>query len=319
MTGAGEAGVADGVEPGVRAFVERTSADYARLSGPEPVSVERRRAIAEEVRRPWTAGGPAMASTSEVRIGAAGLRLRIHRPSGDPRLPALAYCHGGGWTIFSLDTHDRLMREYAARSGCAVVGIDYSLSPEVRFPHALGEVAEAIAWLAAEGAAHGLDPARIALGGDSAGGNLALAAALVLRDRNLELLAGLLVNYGAIDDAERPSYTCYGGDGYMLTPPEMAEFWVNYRGTERGPDPLARPLLGDFAGLPPTFLCIAECDILADENRELAERMRSAGVAVTECVYPGATHSFLEAAEVSALARRALDETAAWLRGVLAR
>lgn len=318
MNNGAEIDAVDDVEEGVRAFIRRTGEDYLRLAGDAPVSLERRRQIAEEVRRPWTSGGPAMASTEEVRIGEAGLRLRVHRPSSAPGLPIFAYVHGGGWTIFSLDTHDRLMREYAARSGCAVVGIDYSLSPEVRYPHALGEVTEAVEWLASEAATLGLDPARIAIGGDSAGGNLALATALALRDAGRNVLAGLVVNYGALDDAERPSYARYGGDTYMLTPPEMNDFWVSYRGEDRGPDPLARPLLGDFRGLPPAFLCIPECDILTDENRELAERMRAAGVAVTERVYPGATHSFLEAAEVSPLANRALDETAAWLREVLA-
>jgi acetyl esterase len=260
-----------------------------------------------------------MASTEDVRIGTAGLRLRIHRPTLDADLPALLYCHGGGWTVFSLDTHDRLMREYAARSGCAVVGIDYSLSPEVRFPHALGEVRDAVEWVAANGTEHGIDPALLALGGDSAGGNLALATAMALRDSGRPLLSALLVNYGAIDDVERTSYARFGGDGYMLTPSEMAEFWVNYRAGERGPDPRARPLLGRFEGLPPTFLCIAECDILADENRELGVKLAAANVDVEMRVYRGATHSFLEAAEVSPLARRALDEASAWLRAVLAR
>jgi acetyl esterase len=303
------------LDPDIRIFHARTSADYARLSDGAPGDLARRRAIAERVRQPWVEGGPAMAHTETLSVGAT--RIRIHRPSDAAALPALIYLHGGGWTIFSIDTHDRLMREYAARSGCAVVGIDYSLSPEARFPIALDEVAAVCAWLRDEGGAHGIDPARIALGGDSAGGNLALSSALRLRDAGRSAQA-LLLNYGAFDTVTRGSHARYDGDAFMLTSSEMAEFWENYLGpTGAAEDPLARPLRADLHDLPPTYLCIAECDILLDENLEMAKRLRAASVAVDARVYPGATHSFLEAVGISALADRAIEEAARWLRGVL--
>ena len=309
----------DEIDPDIRAFLSRTSADYAQLSHGEELDLARRRAVAERVREPWTSGGPTMAATETLTVEPFSTRIRIHRPTDAGPLPALVYLHGGGWTLFSIDTHDRLMREYAARSGCAVVGVDYSLSPEVRFPVALDEAQAVCAWLGEHGAAHGIDAGRLALGGDSAGANLALSTALRLRDAGRDA-AALLLNYGAFDTVERASHARFDGDRFMLTVPEMAAFWENYLGPDGAAreHPLARPMLADLHGLPPAFLCIAECDILADENRVMADRLRDAGVNVTATVYPGATHSFLEAVEISALADRALGEAADWLRGRLA-
>ncbi|RST30264.1 alpha/beta hydrolase [Sphingomonas ginkgonis] len=303
----------DRLESGVRQFHRRTSEDYARL-GADVSTLGQRRAVAEQVREPWRSGGPAMASSETLTVTPPGVRIRIHRPVAGDDLPVLVYLHGGGWTLFSIDTHDRLMREYAARSGCAVLGVDYSLAPEARFPTALDEVAAVLAFIADSGREHGLDPARIALGGDSAGGNLALASAL--RALGQMPLGALLLNYAALDPDPTGSYALYDSDDFMLLSEEMADFWRNYLGEDfaASRDPLARPLLAELDGLPPTFLCIAECDILCDENLALAERLRSAGVDTQAVVYPGASHSFLEAVEVSPLADRALGEASAWLR-----
>ncbi|HSI18641.1 MAG TPA: alpha/beta hydrolase [Sphingomonas sp.] len=302
------------LDPDIRTFHARTSADYARLSGGGYADIAARRAVAETVREGWAAGGPAMAHSETLTVGPFGNRIRIHRPTGEAPLPVMVYLHGGGWMLFSIDSHDRLMREYAARSGCAVIGIDYSLAPEARFPRALDEVEAVLAWLRDHGAAHGVDATRLALGGDSAGGNLALSTALRLRDAGHDA-AALLLNYGAFDTVERGSHARYDGDTFMLTRAEMADFWANYLGPSpaAAEHPHARPMLADLHGLPPAFLCIAECDILADENLAMAERLREAGVAVTARVYPGASHSFLEAVEISALADRALAEASRWL------
>lgn len=314
--GRGVTGLTDDVDPDIRKFLKLTFSDSRRFGSAPGLTPSMRRAVAEKVRERWTAGGPEMHSTSELRVGALDTRIRIHYPVADAApLPTLVYLHGGGWTIFSLDTHDRLMREYAARARCGVVGIDYSLSPEAKFPRALDEIVEVIGWLRAEGAKHGIDPQRIAIGGDSAGANLALTTNLALRQRGEPTAQAMLLNYGAYDMAERPSYARYDSDDYMLTVPEMNEFWANYlNSADDEANPLARPLQADLQGMPPAFLCIAECDILADENREMALRLRNAGADVTEIVYSGATHSFLEAVSISQLADVALDDASAWLR-----
>jgi len=306
----------DDVDPEIRDWLGRMFAASAALGSGPDTPVAQLRANAEIQRKPWRSGGPAMHASADLRVGPRGIRIRIHRPvaAEGEALPVLVYLHGGGWVLFSIDTHDRLMREYAARGHFAVLGVDYRLAPEHPFPAALDDIAEVLDWLRAEGAVHGLDPARYALGGDSAGGNLAITSALRRREAGLPLPTALLLNYGAFDRADRPSYERYGdGDRYMLTAPEMAAFWETYLGPDPVDDPLALPFKADLSGLPPTWLCVAQCDVLLDENLEMARLMRAAGVQAEAHVYEGATHSFLEAAEISGLAVQAIDEAAQWL------
>lgn len=306
---------ADDLDPTVREFQSRVAADYARLTTNPKDPVERRR-IAELVRAPWAEGGPEMAETVDMQVGPLEVPIRIHRPASGTDSSVLIYAHGGGWMLFSVDTHDRLMREYAARAGVTVVGVDYSLAPEFKFPRPVEEIVSVVRWLRAN---NGLAPAKVAIGGDSAGANLAVATNLALREAGEPVLDAQLLNYGAFDPDRRASYDRYDGPSYNLTIEEMADFWVNYLPPDRSGDPLARPLLADLSGLPRSFLCIAECDILLDENVELAEALRAAGVEVEARTYPGATHSFLEAVSISPLADRALGEASEWLSKVLRR
>ncbi|WP_395327453.1 alpha/beta hydrolase [Novosphingobium sp. BL-8H] len=304
----------DDVDPEIRAWLQQMFAASAALGSRPGLSAPERRAIAERQRAPWTRGGPVMAVTEELRVGPGQTRIRIHRPSDVPDLPVLIYLHGGGWTLFSIDTHDRLMREYAGRSGCAVLGIDYPLAPEHPFPAAIHSIGDVLDWLAEQGAAHGLNPGRYVIGGDSAGANLAVAATLERRRLDRVMPAGLLLNYGAWDGAWTESYDRYGdGDRYMLTGPEMDEFWATYLAGRTVDDPLARPLHADLTGLPQAWLCVAECDVLLDENRAMAARLPQAELRV----YPGATHSFLEAVAASELADRAIAEASQWLAAML--
>lgn len=305
------------IDPQILAFIEKTSEDFAALSGGQPVSITRRREIAEAVREPWVRGGPVMAQSQTYEIGPDALRVRVHIPKDGAGKGTLFYLHGGGWVMFSIDTHDRLMREYAERAGCAVIGLDYSLSPEHRFPRALDDIDLGMRWLRAEGPSLGINIDRIVLAGDSAGGNLSLATALRMRDRGEDLPAGLLLNYAALDTDERRSHGLYDGDPYMLGADEMKAFWRDYLGGDHTSDPYARPLLANMEGLPPVHLCIAECDILVDENRELEARLVSVGVDVSAVEYLGATHSFLEAVGISSCADRAMRDSAAWIAGIL--
>jgi acetyl esterase len=309
----------DDVDPDIRRFQRRIVTDYARFAPGAAPGMPGRREVAERVRQPWAAGGPAMARTINLRVGTLEVPVRLHLPALDHPLPALIYLHGGGWGLFSLDTHDRLMREYAQRSRLAVVGIDYSLAPEHPYPRALEEIAGVVAWIGEHGAGHGLDGNRLAIGGDSAGANLAVATALLLRDADIPTLGAMVLNYGAYDTEWRPSWQRYDGENYLLTVQEMKAFWADYLGT--GPawsSKLARPLRAGLEGLPPAFLCIPQCDILADENRAMADRLAAAGVATTAKIYPGATHGFLEAVSISSLASRALDEASHWLARTMA-
>ncbi len=304
----------DDVDPAIREFQRITARDYARHSNGVDIDTATRRLIAEKVRAPWREGGPAMAQSTDIEIF-SGLRLRIHRPQAAAPGRALIYLHGGGWVMFSLDTHDRLMREYAARSKTVVVGVDYSLAPEARYPRALDEVASAVNWVAKGNLGPGFENAKIILGGDSAGANLSVAAAMRARDEGKRAADGLLLNYGAFDSQERASHARFDGDDYMLTREEMAGFWAAYTDGLAPEDSLyARPLQNNVEGLPPTFMCIAECDILLDENTEMAKKLRAAGVDVTEKIYAGATHSFLEAVSTSSLANTAIDDASNWLK-----
>ncbi|MDX1557025.1 MAG: alpha/beta hydrolase [Xanthomonadales bacterium] len=306
-----------GLDPEIRQFAEALAAGYAAHETDTPISIESRRAIAEAVRRPWVEGGPKMADVREHAVpdGNSTIRVRIYRPQDAGFGPALIYLHGGGWTIFSLDTHDRLMREYADRAGLAVIGVDFSLAPESRFPTQLEECEAVLRWIGSQGATLGVSADRLAIGGDSAGANMALATCLHMREREPGLMpSAMLLNYGAYDaglivaeeEPEHPDFT--------LTRAEMKEFWLNYlRDPADRFDPLANPAIADLSGLPPALMIIAECDILLQENLRLARRMKDAGVAVEATVYPGATHSFLEAVSIARISDEALSHSAAWL------
>lgn len=305
----------DAADPDIRRFVDAINAAYLEHAAPAEASMAARRQIAERVRKPWREGGPIMAETSEMDMG--DVRLRLHRPIATGKLPVMLYIHGGGWTLFSIDTHDRLMREYAARAGIAVLGIDYSLSPESKFPVALEECAAALDWIAAQADMLGLDAGRVLIGGDSAGANLSVATCLLQRQRGVKLPIAMLLNYGAFAPECTPSYARFGTD-YSLEPDEMDAFWAAYvDGPEQLADPLVAPLRADLTGLPPAFLAIAECDILADCNAAFARKLDEAGVPARAVTYRGATHSFLEAVSIAPLAGRALDEQAAWIRDIV--
>jgi acetyl esterase len=327
MSNAGEAAVpgagCDGIDPDIRRFVAIVTADYARFTGGRQLTVPEMRAVAEAVRVPWRQGGPVMRRTTEqVATTPAGpVRLRVYDPGvGAKPAPALVYLHGGGWTLFSLDTHDRVMREYAARAGVVVVGVDYALSPEARFPVALEQVVAVVRWLHAHGDTIGVDASRIALGGDSAGGNLSICAAIALRDAGEgDRVSGLLLIYPAFDPHCSPeALRRFGGPGAVLTAEEVDYFWDNYTGgADVRDNPLAVPMRARLDGLPPMCLTIPECDVLTEQSRQMAERLRSAGVAVAFDVYPGATHSFIEAISIAPIAERAIEDGARWLRQTL--
>lgn len=314
---------ADRLDPDIRTFITRMTKSFARYPSLDLLGFPEARRVAEEVRAPWRQGGPAMVTSTEMQVPVRGgnVRVRIHDPLDAGSVKgALVYLHGGGWSLFSIDTHDRVMREYAARAGVIVVGVDYALSPENKFPVALWQIVDVVRWLEAHGPALGIDPARLAIGGDSAGGNLSMATALALRDAGEpHRLKAMILNYGAFStrlsiSAERD----FGGEGYMLGGEEMRVFWRNYfRTPDDANDPLACPMKAQLENLPPVFLTVPECDVLTEQSFEMAEKLTAAGVPVRLEHYVGASHSFLEAVSISSLADRAFADGAQWLRETL--
>jgi acetyl esterase len=310
----------EALEPGVRQFVESVCSESARLTAGRTLDWAQKRPIAETTRQPWRSGGPVMAETREESLRWAGgeFRVRLYRPvATDDALPALVYLHGGGWSIFSIDTHDRLMREYAHATGAVVVGVDYALSPEHRYPVALEQCVDTVRWLREHAGELRIDATRMALGGDSAGANLALSTALVLRDEGSSHgLRALLLNYGGFDTAiSEEARATLGTLDDMLSGEEMDAFWHSYLGDDprNRQDPLAVPMHASLHGLPPAFLVLAERDVLGEQSVRMADALREQGNAAELHRYPGASHSFLEAMSVSPLAQQAITDGADWL------
>ena len=286
------------------------------------------RMTVEQARENMRQRTPALGPVQEVKVveehhvpvanGTIGLRL--YRPSDTRPLPALVFYHGGGWVIGDLYTHDGVCRAIANAAGCAVASVDYRLAPERKYPAAFEDSYAALVWLASQASALGIDVARLAVGGDSAGGNLAAAVALAARDRRGPRLALQLLIYPVTaHDFDTASYR-ENGEGYMLTREGMKWFWSHYLAKpEDGRQPYASPLLAnDVSGVAPALVITAEYDPLRDEGEAYAKRLAEAGVPVTVSRYPGLVHGFIRMINVLDPAKRAVEEVAAALRKAFA-
>lgn len=308
-------------DPEMAAFTaaaEAAAAQYPPIRLEVPLDPHR--ATNDALNLPYAQGGPVMAETADRWIAAHGRRIfcRVYRPRTDRPLPTVVYFHGGGWVWASVDTHDRLVREYCAAGEVAAVSVDYALSPEAKFPQALEECVAVLRWIAAHGADWGLDASRLLVGGDSAGGNLALATALLARDTGGPALRGILAAYPVCDAAlNTPSYREFGTGAYGLSVDRMAFYWSVY--VPHAADrlhPLAAPLRADLRGLPPVLVHLAELDVLRSEGEALVGRLREAGVAVQTTTFPGVVHGFLRAMATVGKSRDAVAKAGAWLRGL---
>jgi acetyl esterase len=265
-----------------------------------------------------TAEGPAM-KTVEMREaeGPAGpIPVRVYTPPGEGIKPGLVYFHGGGFVVCNLDSHDVTCRELASGADCVVVSVDYRLAPEARFPAAPEDCHAATRWVAREAESLGIDRGRIAVAGDSAGGNLAAVVALMCRDRGGPELVHQLLIYPVTDHrCETPSFD-ENGKGYFLTGDMMRWFWHHYlESAKDGESPLASPIRADdLAGLPSATVLTAEYDPLRDEGRAYAERLEAAGVATRYTNYPGVFHGFFGMGAQIPRARTAVAESCAALR-----
>ena len=263
-----------------------------------------------------------VAAVEDRRLpGPAGeIPVRVYRPEGRAPLPALVYFHGGGWVIGSLETHDGSCRDLANRIGCVVVSVDYRLAPEARYPAAAEDCYAATKWVAGNAKALGVDAARLGIGGDSAGGNLAAVVALMARDRGGPALRHQLLIYPVTDaDFSRASYR-ENAEGYLLTTKAMEWFWGHYvPDPARRQEPYAAPLRAkELSGLPPAFVLTAEYDPLRDEGEAYAKRLQQAGVKTRLQRYDGAIHGFFAMGLLAEVARKAVDDAAAEARKALA-
>lgn len=222
------------------------------------------------------------------------LPVRLVAPSDEP-LPVLVYLHGGGFTIGSIATHDVLCRHLSQLAHCAVLSVGYRLAPEHRFPVAFEDAWDAVKWVAEQGAEKGLDPARIAVGGDSAGGTLAAACALQARDTGLALKLQLLFYPGCCAHQDTPSHKTFG-HGFVLEAAHIAYFFDLYipNLTDREDWRFAPLLADDVEGVAPAWLGLAECDPLVDEGLQYADKLRASGVMVDLDIYRGVTHEFIK-------------------------
>jgi acetyl esterase len=241
------------------------------------------------------------------------LRARLYADT-DAAAPGLLYLHGGGFVVGSLETHDSLCRQLALRSGGAVLALDYRLAPEHRFPTAVDDAWAALRWLHAQAAAIGIDGARLAVGGDSAGGTLAAVCALLARDHGLRLALQLLITPGTVGRRETGSHRLYA-NGFLLDAAMIDWFFDHAIDHAHRDDwrfaPLHADDLGDAA---PACVVLAECDPVVDEGLAYADRLRAAGVPVALELFRGVTHDFIKMGHSLPEATAALDAAAAALR-----
>ena len=309
----------DPLDPQMAAAMRRMAAIAAELgpmpANPTPEEV-RVRTLAE--RRFWNAEPPTVASVEDVMVPGLfrPVPVRIYRPWAATGLPAIVYLHGGGWVKGSPKTHDRAGRLLARESGAVVFSVDYALAPEHPFPEPLDECVAVVEFVANTATRRGINAGRLALAGDSAGANLAIGAALDLREHRPGLIKALLLFYGVYGaDLETASYRAFGDGRFGLSRADMAAYWDAY--APRPADriaPRAVPLLADLTGLPPAFLAAAGLDVLRDDTLAMAERLGRAGGAFELRRYDGVCHGFINLGRVVDAANTMIAEAATFLR-----
>lgn len=250
------------------------------------------------------------------------LPARLYAPASDHPLPVLLYLHGGGFTVGNVATHEPLCRHLAHLAHCAVVSLDYRLAPEWKFPTAVHDAWDALAWLRENAASLRLDGSRIAIGGDSAGGTLAAVTAIAARDAGWPLALQLLFYPGTAGHQNTPSHKTFA-HGFILEEPHISYFFGHYlRGPQDRDDWRFAPLDGvdeaghvrDLEGVAPAWIGLAECDCLTDEGVLYADRLRMAGVPVDLEIYAGVVHGFIQFGRAIPTALTAHNDAARALR-----
>jgi acetyl esterase len=308
------------LDPQAQALLEQMAADNA--SERDTQTPEEARASMRAMAGLLGAGEP-MAHVEDRAIpGPNGpIPARIYTPMGTGPFPVLVYFHGGGWVIGDIETHDGVCRSLCNGTGCIVISVDYGLAPEHRFPAAPEDCYAATAWVAQQAATFNGDASRVAVGGDSAGGNLAAVVSLMARDRGGPSLAFQLLIYPATDLRMQSLSIEENGEGYYLTKRDMVWFRRHYLTSEQDmTNPLASPLLApDLRGLPPALVITAEFDPLRDEGEAYGQRLAEAGVPTIISRYHGMIHSFVRMAPILDQGKRAIGESCRALQAAFER
>jgi acetyl esterase len=242
--------------------------------------------------------------------------IRLHHPTDCQSAPAIILAHGGGWIVGSLDTHDRMMRELAHRTGAVVVGVDYTLSPEAKFPLPVRQIMAAARFVHDRGVPLGIDPARVAFAGDSAGANLALAAFLWLRDEgdDVEWIKSLLLFYGPFGLQDSMSIRLFGTEIDGMSKADLDYYRECYLGSAAdATSPYVDCLDADLT-VPPTYLGVGSLDPLRDDSQTLAAVLESKGIPVTLDIFEGVLHAFVHYIKILDEAGVALDHAADFFR-----
>ena len=309
------------LDPQARLVIEQM--DAAGIQPAHRLSIEGARAALEARAALQAASAEPVARIEERAAPGPGgpLRLRLYYPTEVRPLPVVVYFHGGGWVRGSLETHDNVCRGLANAAECLIASVDYRLAPEAKFPAPVEDAYAGTEWVARNAAELGADPTRLAVGGDSAGGNLAAAVCLMARERGGPPIGFQLLVYPVLDyNFDTPSYR-ENAEGYVLYKADMEYYWRHYLADERdGSNPLASPLRAEsLSGLPPALVITAELDPLRDEGEAYAARLEQAGVPVTCTRYDGMIHGFFGMGAVVDKGRQAIGQAGRALREAFAR
>ncbi len=273
----------------------------------------------QQERRHWNAFPAEVAQVENLTFdtGLGEVKLRLYHPRPEQRVPLLVYLHGGGYILGDLDTHDRIMRLLALESGWAVLGVDYTLAPEAKFPTQTRQIAAVVENLVPLLGPRPVESARFAFAGDSAGANLSLSASLELRGRGGPLPQGLLLYYGGFGLKDGASRRLYGNKWDGLGQREMEAYQTAYcRQPADRDDPLYNCLAADLAGLPPCLVAYAALDPLRDDSLALAEGLALDGVRCELKAYDGVLHGFLHYSGIEPKALEAIRDGAAFLNAL---
>ncbi len=306
------------LDPQVKALLDMTKGmlSFSELS---PAAARKQ---SSEMRALRNATPPEVAHVEDRKIpGPAGsIPVRVYTPAGNGPFPVLVYYHGGGFVIGDLESHDGVCRLLTNGAGCVTVAVDYRLAPEAKFPAAVDDCYAATRWVSENAAQLNADPNRLAVGGDSAGGNLAAVISILARDRKTPKIVFQLLIYPATDiTCSAPSHKT--NTEYILTPADIRWFMGHYlRSDDDKRNPLASPLFtASFNGLPPALIITAEFDPLRDEGEDYGRKLREAGVPVQVSRYEGMVHGFVSMNDMIDKGKQGIAEAAAALEKALAK